>query len=31
MQPKLLKQYHVDYEEAPYSGCNRSGWSPIGD
>jgi co-chaperonin GroES (HSP10) len=31
MQPKLVKQMHVEYVPAPYLGANRSGWSPIGD
>lgn len=31
METKLLRQYHVEYKEAPYLGSNRSGWAPIGD
>ncbi len=31
MEPKLLKQMHVEYKPAPYLGSNRSGWSPVGD
>ena len=31
MQPKLLKQLHVEYQAAIHLGPNKSGWSPIGD
>ncbi len=31
MQPKVLKQYQVEFLPAPYFGMNQSGWSPIGD
>lgn len=31
MQPKVLKQFQVEYIPAPYMGKNTAGWSPIGD
>lgn len=31
MQPRVLKQFKVEYLPAIYMGKNRSGWSPIGD
>lgn len=31
MEPRLIKQRHVEYIEAPWLGGNRSGWEPVGD
>ena len=31
MQPRVLKQFHVEYVPALFFGKNLSGWSPIGD
>lgn len=31
MEPKILRQFQIEYVEAPYMGQNKSGWSPIGD